>query len=130
MARHSVESIRNVAFVGHGAVGKTTLADLMLHKAGVNSRAGSVDDGSSLLDTEDDEQERKHSITSAVCHFEHGGKHINIIDAPGYPDFVGTGHRGDAGGGDGRHRRQRSRGHRSQHSQNVRAGRERPAWRE
>ena len=88
MAR-PMDSIRNVALVGHGAVGKTTLADLMLHKAGVNSRAGSVDDGSSLLDTDDDEKDRKHSITSSVVHFDHAGKHINVIDAPGMPDFVG-----------------------------------------
>jgi len=89
MARHPVESICNVTFLGHGAAGKTTLADLMLFKAGVNSRAGSVDEGTSLLDTEDDEHHRKHSIMSAVCHLDHGGRHLTIIDAPGYPDFVG-----------------------------------------
>ncbi|MBX3437125.1 MAG: elongation factor G, partial [Planctomycetaceae bacterium] len=88
MAR-SIDSIRNVAFVGHGAVGKTTLADLLLYKTGINSRAGSVDDGSSLIDTDDDEKERKHSITSTVVHFDHQGKHVNLIDAPGMPDFVG-----------------------------------------
>lgn len=88
MAR-PIDSIRNVALVGHGAVGKTTLADLMLHKAGVNSRAGSVDDGSSLLDTDGDEQDRKHSITSSVIHYDHAGRHLNVIDAPGMPDFVG-----------------------------------------
>lgn len=89
MSRFAVESIRNVALVGHGAVGKTTLADMMLFQAGANSRAGSVDDGSSLLDTEEDEKERKHSIVSAVCHFQHNDRRINVIDAPGYPDFVG-----------------------------------------
>ena len=89
MARFPVETIRNVALVGHGAVGKTTLADLMLFKTGANSRAGSVDEGSSLLDTEDDEKERKHSITSAVCHLSHNAKRLNFVDVPGYPDFVG-----------------------------------------
>ncbi len=88
MAR-SIDSIRNVALVGHGAVGKTTLADLILHKMGINTRAGSVDDGSSLLDTDDDEKERKHSITSSLVHFDHHDKHVNLIDAPGMPDFVG-----------------------------------------
>jgi elongation factor G len=88
MAR-PIDSIRNVALMGHGAVGKTTLADLMLHKAGVNSRAGSVDEGSSLLDTDDDEKDRRHSITSALVHVEHAGKRINLIDAPGMPDFLG-----------------------------------------
>ena len=89
MSRFAVEKIRNLALVGHGAVGKTTLADTLLYKAGANSRAGSVDDGTSLLDTEDDEHERKHSIVSSVCHFEHNGTRVNLIDAPGYPDFVG-----------------------------------------
>ncbi|MEX0703145.1 MAG: elongation factor G [Planctomycetales bacterium] len=89
MAKHAVEDVRNVALVGHGACGKTTLADLMLFKAGVATRAGSVDDGTSLLDTDEDEKHHGHSLTSAVCHFEHQGKRINLIDAPGYPDFIG-----------------------------------------
>lgn len=61
----------------------------MLHLAGVNSRVGSPDDGTSLLDTDDDEKERKHSISSALCHFDHNGQHIQLIDTPGMPDFVG-----------------------------------------
>ena len=89
MARHKVEDIRNIAFTGHGAVGKTTLCDHFLFKAGVNSRAGSVEDGSSLLDIDDEEKERKSSISSSLCNFEHNGKHINVIDTPGYPDFIG-----------------------------------------
>ncbi|MCA9026834.1 MAG: elongation factor G [Planctomycetaceae bacterium] len=88
MAR-SIDSVRNLALVGHGTVGKTTIADLLLHKTGVNTRAGSVDDGSSLLDTDDDEKERKHSINSTLVHFDHNGKHVNLIDCPGMPDFVG-----------------------------------------
>ncbi len=89
MNEHTTSEIRNVALVGHGAVGKTTLADLMLHKAGVNSRAGSVDDGTSLLDVDDDEKERKHTITSTLVHFRHNDRYINLIDTPGYPDFIG-----------------------------------------
>jgi elongation factor G len=89
MTKHNTADLRNVVLVGHGAVGKTTLADLMLFKAGIASRAGSVDDGSSLIDTDDDEKERKYSITSSLVHFEHAGKRINVIDAPGYPDFIG-----------------------------------------
>lgn len=88
MSRFRPEAIRNIVLVGHGAVGKTTLADHMLFKAGKNSRAGSVDDHTSLLDTDDDEKERKHSVTSKLAHFDHGGAHINLIDAPGYPDFI------------------------------------------
>ena len=86
---YTTKDIRNIALVGHGHSGKTTLADLLLFKAGVNSRAGSVDDGSSLLDTDDEEKERKSSITSSVCHLTHNGKRINIVDTPGYPDFLG-----------------------------------------
>ncbi len=88
MAKHKTEDIRNIVLVGHGAVGKTTLADHMLFKAGVSSRAGSVDDGSSFLDTDDDEKAHKHTLSSKLCHFEHGGKRINLIDTPGYPDFI------------------------------------------
>ncbi|MCA9053443.1 MAG: elongation factor G [Planctomycetaceae bacterium] len=91
MARFAVENLRNVAFVGHGGVGKTSLADHMLFHAGKNTRIGSVDDGTSLLDTEEDEKHRKHSIVSSVCHFEVNGKRVNLIDAPGMPDFAGQG---------------------------------------
>jgi elongation factor G len=89
MTTFVVEDHRNVALVGHGATGKTTLADLILYKAGIATRAGSVDDGSSLLDIDDDEKERESSLSSAMVHFEHQGKRINLIDAPGYPDFIG-----------------------------------------
>lgn len=89
MASLNVGEIRNVALVGHGAVGKTTMADLLLHKSGVGSRAGSVDDKTSLLDTDEDEQHHGHSLSSAVCHIAHNGKHVNLIDTPGYPDFIG-----------------------------------------
>jgi elongation factor G len=91
MARFAVENVRVVGLVGHGGVGKTTLADHMLHRAGKNTRIGSVDDGTSLLDTEDDEKARKHSIVSTVAHFDVAGKRINLIDVPGMPDFIGQG---------------------------------------
>ncbi len=89
MSKFKIEDVRNVALIGHGATGKTTLADLMLFKAGIGSRAGSVDDGSSLLDIDDEEKERKSSVSSSLVHFEHKGKRINLIDTPGFPDFVG-----------------------------------------
>ena len=89
MTKRKVEDVRNIVLVGHGAAGKTTLADMILFKAGEATRAGSVDDGSSLLDIDDDEKERKSSISSSLCHFEHAGKHFNLIDTPGYPDFLG-----------------------------------------
>ncbi len=89
MAKHQLADIRNIAFVGHGASGKTTLIDLMLHKAGATNRVGSVDDKSSLLDTDEDEREHKHTITSKVAHFMFAGKKFQVIDTPGYPDFIG-----------------------------------------
>ncbi|SFI64259.1 elongation factor G [Planctomicrobium piriforme] len=89
MTKHPVEELRNIVLVGHGATGKTSLADLMLFKAGIGRRAGSPDEGTSLLDIDDDEKQRHHSITSHVCHFEHQGARLNVIDAPGMPDFVG-----------------------------------------
>ncbi len=89
MSKHKVDEIRNVAFVGHGHSGKTTLADLLLFKAGVGTRAGSVDDGTSLLDTDEEEKEKKQSIFSHVCRYEHADHRVNLIDCPGYPDFIG-----------------------------------------
>ena len=89
MANYKTADIRNVALVGHGGTGKTTLADLFLFKTGVKTRAGSVDDGSSIFDIDDEEKERKSSITSSLGHFTHNGKRINLIDTPGYPDFIG-----------------------------------------
>ena len=89
MSKFKSEQIRNIVLVGHGAVGKTTLADQMLYKAGVGTRAGSVDDGTSLLDTDDEARQHHFSISAAMVHFEHHGMRINAIDTPGYPDFVG-----------------------------------------
>lgn len=89
MSKFKLEQIRNIVLVGHGAVGKTSLADQMLYKSGVGTRAGSVDDGTSQLDVDDEERERHFTISSAMCHFEHKGIRVNVIDTPGYPDFVG-----------------------------------------
>ncbi|MDB5385808.1 MAG: Translation elongation factor G-related protein, partial [Planctomycetaceae bacterium] len=89
MTSTQVAEIRNVALVGHGAVGKTTLSDVMLFRNGVTSRQGSVDDGTSLLDIDDEERERKFSISSHISHFSRSGHWNNIIDTPGYPDFIG-----------------------------------------
>ncbi|GIX04412.1 MAG: elongation factor G [Planctomycetaceae bacterium] len=89
MSKYKPEQIRNIVLVGHGAVGKTTLADMMLYKAGVAPRPGSVDEGTSLLDIDEEERQRHFSISSAMAHYEHHGIRVNVIDTPGYPDFVG-----------------------------------------
>jgi len=81
--------IRNIVLLGHGGSGKTSLAEAMLHKTGATNRLGSVDDKTSNCDYYDEEKEHQHSIKSALAHIEHAGKLINIIDTPGYPDFIG-----------------------------------------
>jgi elongation factor G len=80
---------RNVVLAGHGGAGKTTLAEALLFKAGVTSRWGKVEDGTSHLDYEDDEKERKSTVHASVASFDHGGVQVSLIDTPGYPDFVG-----------------------------------------
>ena len=81
--------IRNIVLLGHGGSGKTSLAEAMLHKSGATNRLGSVDDKTSICDYYDEEKKHQHSIQSALAHINHAGKLINIIDTPGYPDFIG-----------------------------------------
>jgi elongation factor G len=88
------EQIRNVALVGHGGSGKTTLAEALLARSGAVSRPGRVDDGTSLLDTEPEEQKRHISLSLALAPFDWTASdgrtyRINLIDTPGYADFVG-----------------------------------------
>ncbi|MDP1562417.1 MAG: elongation factor G [Pirellulaceae bacterium] len=89
MSKYTVDQIRNIVLVGHGAAGKTSLADQMLFYGGVSKRVGSVDDGTSMLDTDQEAKEHHFSIAASVCHFEHHGFRVNVVDTPGYPDFVG-----------------------------------------
>ena len=84
-----VEDIRNVAFCGHGSSGKTTLVDKLLAKSGAVPGAPNVDTGTSICDFDPEEKHHKYSIEAAVVNLKHGGKHFNIIDTPGYPDFIG-----------------------------------------
>src|SRR5205809_5349526 len=89
MAKYRTEDIRNLALVGHGAAGKTSLADALLFKAGAVDRRGSVEDGTSLSDYDDEEKKRHFSIDTSILFLESQGKHVHVLDAPGYPDFVG-----------------------------------------
>lgn len=82
--------IRNVALAGHGASGKTSLADALFFKTGATNRHGSVDDGTSMLDVDDEEKRRRFSIDAHFGHLEWKGKKIHLIDTPGYPDFIGN----------------------------------------
>src|SRR5205809_6717163 len=90
MAKYRTEDIRNLALVGHGAAGKTSLADALLFKAGAVDRRGSVEDGTSVSDYDEEEKKRHFSIDASVLHLEYKGKKINLLDTPGYPDFVGA----------------------------------------
>ncbi|MBM4049185.1 MAG: GTP-binding protein, partial [Planctomycetes bacterium] len=90
MAANESKDIRNVALIGHGQSGKTTLVEALLMKAGVISRMGAVEDGTAVADYDDEEKERKVSIDSAVVHFKWADNEINIVDTPGYPDFIGN----------------------------------------
>lgn len=83
------EKIRNVALVGHGGSGKTTLAEALLFVGGATTRQGSVDNGTSLLDYDPEEQSRGISINLAVAALDWDGHRINLIDTPGYADFAG-----------------------------------------
>ena len=88
MAHKPADRIRNVALIGHRGSGKTSLAEALLFEAGVVNRLGQVEDGSTVCDFEDDEQERAMSIGAAVTSFEYDGRKINLIDTPGEPSFV------------------------------------------
>ncbi len=89
MANYKVEDIRNIVFCGHGSSGKTTLIDRMLTATGMVNRIVSVDDGTSVCDFDEEEKQHKYTIEASVVHFEHAGKRFNVIDTPGYPDFIG-----------------------------------------
>jgi len=85
-----INDIRNVVLLGHGSSGKSTLAEAILHKTGLINRPGTIEDKSTVSDFDDEEKQRQHSIHSSLLHADHKGKLINIIDTPGYPDFVGA----------------------------------------
>ncbi len=89
MGAPSTDRVRNVALVGHGGAGKTSLAEAMLYMAGETPRLGSVDDGHSSLDYDSEELKRKMSVNLSLAPFVHKDVKINIIDTPGYADFVG-----------------------------------------
>ena len=90
MASRSPQTTRNVAFCGHGTCGKTSLVEALLAAAKAIPRKGSVDDGTSVCDFDDQEKEKQYSIDLALAHLEHNGTHVQLIDVPGYRDFVGN----------------------------------------
>jgi elongation factor G len=81
--------IRNVALVGHGGAGKTTLAEALLFCAGAINRQGRVEDGNTTTDFDPEEVKRRISLSASMAPFEFDGHKINLIDTPGYADFLG-----------------------------------------
>lgn len=88
MASLSPEQIRNVAIISHSGAGKTTLNEALLYSAGAGTRLGRVDEGHAVADYEPEEVARKISIVPALCHCNWQGVKINLIDTPGYADFI------------------------------------------
>ncbi|HKK16583.1 MAG TPA: GTP-binding protein, partial [Gammaproteobacteria bacterium] len=89
MASYTTEDIRNIALVGQGGAGKTTLVEALLQHAGVIGAMGSVEKGSTVCDFDPLEKTHQHSLESAIVSMDYHGGHINLIDTPGYPDFIG-----------------------------------------
>src|ERR687892_340488 len=92
MKVYDAAAIRNVALVGHGVSGKTQLASAMLFAAGAVNRLGRVDDGTTTTDFDDEEIARKHTLSSSLAHAEWQKTKINIIDTPGFANFLADAH--------------------------------------
>lgn len=89
MNEYKADRVRNVALVGHSSAGKTSLAEVLAFDSGATNRLGKVDEGNSISDFDPEEQRRKISVNTTVVPVEWNGYKINVLDTPGYMDFVG-----------------------------------------
>ncbi len=89
MKVYSSDKIRNIALMGHSGSGKTILAEAMIHATGATNRMGRVEDGSTISDWDDEEIKRSQSINTSLIPCEWSGHKINVLDTPGFPDFIG-----------------------------------------
>ena len=89
MPRYTAEDIRNIALVGQSGCGKTTLVEALLVQSGTITTAGTVEKGNTVSDFDPLEKEYQHSLTSSVISIDHDNIHVNIVDTPGLPDFIG-----------------------------------------
>src|SRR4030042_6174397 len=89
MKEYATDMIRNVAMVSHGGAGKTMLGEALLHFTGATTRLGRVEDGTTISDFEEEEIRRKLSLSTSVLPIEHRDHKINLLDTPGYTDFIG-----------------------------------------
>ncbi|MYH70366.1 MAG: ATP-binding cassette domain-containing protein, partial [Gammaproteobacteria bacterium] len=86
---YATENIRNIAITGHSGSGKTTLVEALLQGAGAINQKGSVARGTTVCDFDPQEKTHQHSLDSAIASLDYQGSHVNLIDTPGYPDFIG-----------------------------------------
>jgi elongation factor G len=89
MKEYTTEFIRNIALVSHGSAGKTMLAEAFLHFTGATTRLGKIEDGTTISDNDEEEIRRKLSLYTSILPLEYRDHKINVLDAPGYTDFVG-----------------------------------------
>ena len=89
MKSYATENIRNVVLVGHGGSGKTSLAEALLFLSGATTRLGTVEEGNTVTDFDEEEHRRQISVSTALAPLEWGDCKINVLDAPGYADFIG-----------------------------------------
>ena len=89
MKEYTTEFVRNIALVSHGSAGKTMLAEAFLHGTGATTRLGKVEDGTTFSDYDDEEMRRKISLYTTVLPVEYRDCKINVLDAPGFTDFIG-----------------------------------------
>ncbi|NLX37868.1 MAG: GTP-binding protein, partial [Chloroflexi bacterium] len=89
MKDYNTSDIRNIALLGHGSSGKTSLGEAMLFGAGATTRLGRVEEKNTVSDFDDEEQARGFSVNAAVLPMEWQGRKVNVLDTPGYTDFVG-----------------------------------------
>ncbi|MDG4553696.1 MAG: elongation factor G [Candidatus Competibacter sp.] len=89
MVSYTTESIRNIALAGHAMAGKTTLVESILHRAGKLSSPGAVEKGNTVCDFDPQEKIHQHSLDAALTNLDYQDTHINLIDTPGFPDFIG-----------------------------------------
>ena len=89
MKEYTTQNLRNIALVSHSGAGKTILAEALLMKTGGISRLGTIGDGTTVADFDEEEQRRQLSLSTSIIPIEYKDHKINILDTPGYPDFVG-----------------------------------------
>ena len=89
MKEYTTDKLRNIALVGHQSCGKTSLVEAMLYNTGAINRMGRVEDGTTVSDWDDEEKNRKISLSTSLIQLEFEDHKINILDAPGYTDFLG-----------------------------------------